>query len=184
VTGDAVRVVDEKLRDVPADGQTLGEVILRGTAVTPGYYKEPEATARDFRDGWLHTGDLAVMHPDGYLELLDRRRDIVILDGEHVSSIEIEQTLAQHPAVAEVAVIGIPDPQHGETPKAFVVAKPGCSVTPRTLIKFCRDRLASFKCPSRVELLAELPRTSSGKVQKYILREKEWAGHEKRIHGV
>jgi len=184
VTGDAVRVVDEKLRDVPADGQTLGEVIMRGTAVTPGYYKEPEATARDFRDGWLHTGDLAVMHTDGYLELLDRRRDIVILDGEHVSSIEIEQTLAQHSAVAEVAVIGIPDRKHGESPKAFVVTKPGTKATPRVLIKFCRERLASFKCPTRVELLAELPRTSSGKVQKFILREKEWAGHEKRIHGV
>jgi len=184
VTGDAVRVVDEKLRDVPADGQTLGEVIMRGATVTPGYYKEPGATAREFRDGWLHTGDLAVVHPDGYLELFDRRRDIVILDGEHISSIEIEQTLAQHPAVAEVAVVGIPDVQHGETPKAFVVVKPGCTVTPRALIKFCRQRLASFKCPSRVELLPALPRTSSGKVQKYVLREKEWAGHEKRIHGV
>ena len=184
VIGDAVRVVDEKLRDVPPDGQTIGEVIMRGATVTPGYYKEPGTTAREFRDGWLHTGDLAVVHPDGYLELFDRRRDIVIRDGEHISSVEIEQTLAQHPAVAEAAVVGIPDQRHGETPKAFVVVKPGCKVTPQALIKFCRERLASFKCPSQVELLPKLPRTSSGKVQKYLLREKEWAGHKKRIHGV
>jgi fatty-acyl-CoA synthase len=170
----------DRSRDVPADGCTLGEVILRGVAVTPGYYKEPEATARDFRNGWFHTGDLAVVHPDGYLELRDRRRDIVILDGENVSALEIEEILAQHPAVEDVAVVGVPDPEHGETPKAFVVIKPGTKAAPPALIKFCRERLARFKCPTQVEVLPKLPRTPSGKVQKFILREKEWAGREKR----
>lgn len=184
VIGDAVRVVDEQMRDVPADGQTLGEVVMRGATVTPGYYKEPEATAWDFRDGWFHTGDLAVVHPDGYIELRDRRRDIIIRDGEHLSALEIERVLAEHPAVAEVAVIGVPDPQHGETPKAFVVLRRGFNVKPRTLIEFCRERLARFKCPSQVEFLPALPRTASGKVQKFLLREKEWAGHQTRIHGV
>ncbi len=184
VTGDAVRVVDEKMREVPADGQTLGEVIMRGAAVSPGYYKEPEATARDFRNGWFHTGDLAVVQPDGYLELRDRRHDVVILDGERVSPIEIEETLMEHPTVAAVAVIGVPDRAHGETLKAFVVVKPAARVTAQQLIKFCRERLAAFKCPSRIEFLSELPRTPSGKVQKFVLREKEWAGHSTRIQGV
>lgn len=184
VIGETVRVVDDNLREVPADGQTVGEVIMRGATITPGYYKEPEATARDFRQGWFHTGDLAVVHPDGYIELRDRRRDIIIRDGEHISALEIEQTLAEHPAVAEVAVVGVPSRQHGETPKAFVVLKPGLKATPQTLIKFCHQRLASFKCPTQVELLPELPRTPSGKVQKFLLREKEWAGHPTRIHGV
>jgi len=173
-TGEAVRVVDERLREVPADGETVGEVVVRGVAVTPGYYREPEATARDFREGWFHTGDLAVLHRDGYLELRDRRRDLVILDGENVSSREIEEARAQHPAVEEVAVIGVPDSQHGETPKAFVVFRTGAKATPHALVKFCRERLASFKCPTRVEILPRLPRTPSGKVQKFILREKEW----------
>jgi fatty-acyl-CoA synthase len=184
VTGDALRLVDEQLRDVPADGQTLGEVIMRGNAVSPGYYREPEATARDFPDGWFHSGDLAVVHSDGHLELRDRRRDIIIRDDEHLSSLEIEETLLQHPAVAEVAVVGVPDPEHGEIPKAFVVVKPGLKVAARALLRFCQERLAGFKCPSRVEFVPALPRTPSGKVQKFILREKEWAGHERRIHGV
>jgi fatty-acyl-CoA synthase len=183
VIGETLRVVDEQLRDVPADGQTLGEVIMRGATVTTGYYKEPEATALDFRDGWFHTGDLAVVHPDGYIELRDRGRDIIIRDGEHLSALEIEQTLAEHPAVAEVAVIGIPDARHGEVPKAFVVPRPGFRTRPATLIEFCRVRLAAFKCPSQVEFLDALPRTASGKVQKFVLREKEWAGRETRIHG-
>lgn len=184
VIGDTVRVVDEHMRDVPADGQTLGEVVMRGATVTPGYYKEPEATAWDFRDDWFHTGDLAVMHPDGYIELRDRRRDIIIRDGEHLSALEIERALADHPAVADVAVISVPDAQHGEIPKAFVVLRPGAKVKPRTLIEFCRSRLAAFKCPARVEFLSALPRTASGKVQRFLLREREWAGHDTRIHGV
>lgn len=184
VTGETVRVVDDKLRDVQADGRSVGEVIMRGASVTPGYYKEPQATALDFRDGWFHTGDLAVVHPDGYLELRDRQRDIIIVDSEHMSSLEIELALNQHPAVAEAAVIGVPDKARGETPKAFIVLKAGEKTTPEALTRFCRDRLAAFKCPTHVEFVRKLPRTRSGKVQKFVLREKEWSGHEARIHGV
>ena len=184
VTGDPLRVVDEKMRDVPSDGRTVGEVIVRGATVTAGYYKEPEATARDFSGGWFRTGDLAVMHADGYIELRDRRRDIIIRDGEHLSAIEVEQALYQHPAVAEVAVVGIPDSAVGEVPKAFVVLKPGAKATARELILLCRQHLASFKCPRRVEFVSRLPKTATGKLQKFLLREQEWAGQEKRIHGV
>jgi len=184
VTGDSLRVVDGKMRDVPADGRTFGEVIMRGATVTPGYYKEPEATARDFSGGWFHTGDLAVMHPDGYIELRDRRRDIIIRDGEHLSAIEVEQALYQHPAVAEAAVVGIPDSEVGEVPKAFVVLKPGAKATARDLMLLCRERLAGFKCPRGIQFVPRLPKTATGKLQKFLLREQEWAGQEKRIHGV
>ncbi|MBI3850366.1 MAG: long-chain-fatty-acid--CoA ligase [Verrucomicrobia bacterium] len=184
VIGDPVRVVDENLRDVRSDGQTIGEVIMRGATVMKGYYKEPEATAKDFRGGWFHSGDLAVVHPDGYIELHDRLRDIIITGGENVSSNEIEQTLYTHPAVAEVAVVGVPHQKLGETAKAFVVIKDGVKASERELIKFCRGKLASFKIPTAIEFRPSLPRTSSGKIQKFLLREKEWAGHEKRIQGV
>jgi fatty-acyl-CoA synthase len=184
VTGDPLRVVDEQMRDVPADGQTIGEVIMRGTTVMAGYYKEPEATARDFKGGWFHSGDLAVMRPDGYLELRDRRRDVIIYDGEHFSSIEVEQILYQHPGVAEAAVVGVPDSTHGEVPKAFVVRERGANVAGNELISFCRAHLAGFKCPVRVEFVSHLPKTSTGKLQKFLLREREWAGQEKRICGV
>src|SRR2546427_586794 len=184
IVGDPVRVVDENLRDVRPDGQTIGEVVMRGAIVMKGYYKEPEATAKDFRGGWFHSGDLAVVHPDGYIELHDRLRDIIITGGENVSSNEIELTLYTHPAVAEVAVVGVPHQKLGETAKAFVVLKDGVKANARELIKFCRDKLASFKIPTAIEFKASLPRTSSGKIQKFLLREKEWAGHQKRIQGV
>jgi fatty-acyl-CoA synthase len=173
VTGDPLRVVDEALRDVPADGRTVGEIVMRGATVMAGYYKAPEATARDFRGGWFHTGDLAVVHPDGYLELRDRRRDIIIRGGEHFSSIEVEQTLSAHPAVVEAAVIGIPEPAEGEVPKAFVVLQSGFRTTAIDIIQYCRDRLADFKCPSQVEFVSSLPRTPTGKLQKFLLRERE-----------
>jgi len=184
IVGDPLRVVDENLRDVRPDGKTIGEVVMRGAAVMKGYYKEPEATAKDFRGGWFHSGDLAVVHPDGYIELHDRLRDIIIVGGEHVSSTEIEQTLHTHPAVAEAAVVGVPHQKLGETPKAFVVLKGGVKAKARELINFCREKLASFKIPTAIEFKSSLPRTSSGKIQKFLLREKEWIGHEKRIQGV
>jgi len=184
VTGDPLRVVDEQLRDVPADGQTVGEVVMRGATVTPGYYKEAEATARDFRGGWFQSGDLAVMRPDGYIELRDRRRDVIIHDGEHLSSVEVEQTLCQHPVVAEAAVVGVPDSAQGEVPKAFVVLRAGTKATASDLIGFCKERLAEFKCPVRVEFVTRLPRTPTGKLQKFLLREREWAGQKTRIQGV
>jgi len=172
------------MRDIRRDGQSLGEVVMRGATVMKGYYKEPEATARDFRGGWFHSGDLAVVHPDGYIELRDRLRDIIVVGGDNVSANELEQTLALHPAVAEVAVVGVPHERWGETPKAFVVLKEGAQVKPRQLIHFCRERLAVFKCPSAIQFVTSLPKTSTGKIQKFILREREWAGEEKRIHAV
>lgn len=177
-----LRVVDEEMRDVPADGQTLGEVVMRGNNVMKGYYRDEAATAKTFAGGWFHSGDLAVMHPDGYIELRDRKKDIIISGGENISTIEVERALYQHPAVLECAVIGIPDEKWGEVPKAFVVLKPGMQATPEELIAFCRGRLAHFKCPKRVELVESLPKTSTGKIQKFVLREREWAGYEKRIH--
>ncbi len=177
-----LRVVDEEMRDVPPDGRTIGEVVMRGNNVMKGYYNDPEATAKAFRGGWFHSGDLGVMHPDGYIELMDRAKDIIISGGENISSVEVERALYQHPAVLECAVIGIPDEKWGEVPKAYVVLKPGASATPEELMEFCRQRLARFKAPKAVEFLAELPKTSTGKVQKFKLREKDWAGYEKRIH--
>jgi fatty-acyl-CoA synthase len=178
---DLVRVVDDQMNDVPADGQTMGEVVMRGNNVMKGYYNQPDATAEAFRGGWFHSGDLGVMHPDGYIELRDRAKDIIISGGENISTIEVEQAVARHPDVMEVAVIAIPDEKWGEVPKAFVVPKPGANPTEADIIAFVRERLARFKAPKAVEF-GELPKTSTGKIQKFVLREKEWAGVEKRIH--
>jgi fatty-acyl-CoA synthase len=181
IGADLVRVVDRDMRDVPRDGQTLGEVVMRGNNVMKGYFADPAATEKAFAGGWFHSGDLAVWHPDGYIELRDRGKDIIISGGENISTIEVEQTIVQHPAVLECAVVAIPDETWGERPKAFVMLKPGQTVTEAELIAFCRERLAHFKCPAAVEF-CELPKTSTGKIQKFVLREKEWAGHEKRIN--
>ncbi len=175
-----VRVVDEEMRDVPADGATIGEVVMRGNNVMKGYWQDPQATADAFRGGWFHSGDMGVMHPDGYLELRDRAKDIIISGGENISTIEVEQAVAAHPAVLECAVVAMPDDRWGERPKAFVTTRPGEQVTEDELIAFCRERLAHFKCPSAVEF-CELPKTSTGKTQKYVLREREWSGRAKRI---
>jgi fatty-acyl-CoA synthase len=181
VTAERVRVVDEQMNDVPADGETMGEVVMRGNNVMKGYYEQPDATAEAFRGGWFHSGDLAVMHPDGYIELRDRAKDIIISGGENISTIEVERCLCEHPDVLEVAVIAIPDDRWGEVPKAFVVPKAGTSPTEQELIDFCRERMAHFKCPKAVEF-GELPKTSTGKVQKFVVREKEWGGRAKRIN--
>jgi fatty-acyl-CoA synthase len=175
-----LRVVDEEMRDVPADGQTPGEVVMRGNNVMKGYYRDPEATARAFAGGWFHSGDIGVMHPDGYVELRDRKKDIIISGGENISTIEVEHAIVKHPAVLECAVVAMPDPKWGEAPKAFVSLRPGASASEREIIEFCRERLAHFKCPKAVEF-AELPKTSTGKIQKFRLREKEWADRDKRI---
>jgi fatty-acyl-CoA synthase len=181
VVADLLRVVDGDMRDVPRDGETMGEVVMRGNIVMKGYYADPEATAKAFRGGWFHSGDIAVMHPDGMIELRDRQKDIVISGGENISTIEVEHALCAHPAVLECAVIAVPDDLWGERPKAFVVLKPGSEATANELTAFCRKRLAHFKCPAAVEF-GELPKTSTGKVQKFVLREREWAGYDKRIH--
>jgi fatty-acyl-CoA synthase len=146
-----------------------------------GYYQNPDATAAAFKEGWFHAGDLAVWHPDGYIELRDRKKDVVISGGENISTIEVEQVIVQHAAVLECAVVAIPDETWGERPKVFVALKPGQTTTEQEIIAFCRERLAHFKCPAAVEF-GDLPKTSTGKVQKYVLRAKEWSGREKRIH--
>jgi fatty-acyl-CoA synthase len=178
---DDVRVVDDEMRDVPADGETLGEVLMRGNNTMKGYYRDPEATARAFAGGWFHSGDLAVMHADGYIELRDRKKDIIISGGENISTIEVEQVVARHSAVLECAVVAVPDDHWGERPKAFVTLKPEARATEEEIIVFCRDHLAHFKCPDAVAF-GELPKTATGKIQKFVLREREWAGYDKRIH--
>ncbi len=154
---------------VPADGATMGEVMMRGNVVMKGYLKDGEATARAFAGGWFHTGDLAVKYPDGYVQLKDRSKDIIISGGENISSIEVEDTLYRHPAVALAAVVARPDEKWGEVPCAFVELKPGMRATEAELIAFCREHLAGFKTPKQV-VFAELPRTSTGKIQKHVLR--------------
>jgi len=176
-----LRVVDAEMRDVPADGQTTGEVVMRGNNVMKGYFDDPEATAKAFEGGWFHSGDVGVVHPDGYIELRDRKKDIIISGGENISTIEIEHTVVKHPAVLECAVVAMPHEKWGEVPKAFVSLREGGAVSEAELIEFCRERLAHFKCPKAVEF-GDLPKTSTGKIQKFRLREKEWAGREKRIH--
>ena len=181
VVADLVRVVDDQMSDVPMDGETLGEVVMRGNNVMTGYYEQPEASAEAFRGGWFHSGDLAVWHPDGYIELRDRKKDIIISGGENISTIEVEQTVAKHPAVLECAVVAVPDAKWGERPKAFVTLKPGRTATEAEIIEFCRQHIAHFKCPAGVEF-GDLPKTSTGKVQKFVLRDREWQGRTKRIN--
>ncbi|GAC1346661.1 MAG: acyl-CoA synthetase [Ktedonobacteraceae bacterium] len=181
VIAEQVRVVDEQMNDVPQDAQTMGEAVMRGNNVAKGYYNNSEATAKAFAGGWFHSGDIGVWHPDNYLELRDRAKDVIVSGGENISTIEVEQTVAQHPAVMECAVVAIPDEQWGERPKAFVTLKPGQQATEKEIISFCRERLAHFKCPTAVEF-GDLPKTSTGKIQKYVLRNKEWSGREKRIN--
>ena len=169
VAGTDLRVVDDEMHDIPADGTTMGEVLMRGNNVMLGYYDNAEATAEAFAGGWFHSGDLAVVHTDGYIELRDRKKDIVISGGENISSIEVEKILADHPALAEAAIVAAPDEHWGEVPLAYVSLKPGSTATEAELIAWCRQRLAHFKCPKRV-LFGPLPRTATGKVRKNELR--------------
>ena len=172
LTLDGQRVADpESLRDVPADGTTIGELLLRSNTVMKGYLKNPEATGEAFAGGWFHTGDLAVMHPDGYVEIKDRAKDIIISGGENISSIEVEEVLYRHPQVMEAAVVAKPDATWGETPCAFVTLKPDAGeVAAADIIAWCRANLAHYKAPRQV-VFGPLPKTSTGKIQKYALRE-------------
>jgi fatty-acyl-CoA synthase len=154
---------------------------MRGNNVMAGYFRDPAATEHAFEGGWFHSGDLAVRHPDGAIELRDRAKDVIVSGGENISTIEVEQALAKHPAVLECAVVAMPDERWGERPKAFVTLKPGAEATVEELVEFCRGRLARFKCPAAVEF-GELPKTSTGKIQKYVLREREWSGRERRVN--
>jgi fatty-acyl-CoA synthase len=172
LTSGELRVVDEEGHDVPHDGRAIGEIVVRGNAVMKGYYDDPEATAEAMRDGWFHTGDAAVIHPDGYTEIRDRIKDVIISGGENISSVEVEGVLLRHPAVQEVAIVGLPNERWGEAPHAFVVLKAGAMATEVELRDYARDHLAHFKAPKGVSFLSELPKTATGKVQKYILRGK------------
>jgi fatty-acyl-CoA synthase len=172
VTAGQVRVVNPDMTDVAADGATLGEVVMRGNGVMAGYFRDPAATEEAFRGGWFHSGDLAVRHPNGEIEIRDRIKDIVISGGENISTIEVEQVLLSHPAVAECAVVGIPDDRWGEVGKAFVALRPGWSATADELARHCRERLAHYKCPKEFDF-GPLPKNATGKVQKFQLRMRE-----------
>jgi fatty-acyl-CoA synthase len=178
---DLLAVVDDDGAPVPRDGRTVGEVVIRGETVTPGYHERPEATAQAFRDGWFRTGDLAVWHGDHAIELRDRAKDVIISGGENISSIEVEQALAAHPAVLEAAVVAVPDERWGERPKGYVTLRPGGRASEQELIAHCRDRLAHFKCPVAIRF-GPLPKTATGKILKRELREQEWAGRDRRIN--
>jgi acyl-CoA synthetase (AMP-forming)/AMP-acid ligase II len=181
VLGGEVDVWDAAGAPVPRDGSSMGEVVIRGNTVMAGYLDDATATAEAFRGGWFHSGDAAVVHDDGRIEVRDRFKDVIVSGGENISTIEVEQALARHPAVLDCAVVGIPDDRWGERPKAFIELRPGMQATPEELKAFCREQLAGFKCPDAVEYI-DLPRTATGKVQKFVLRESEWTGREGRVN--
>jgi len=160
----------ETMQPVPADGETMGEIFFRGNIVMKGYLKNPEATAEAFKGGWFHTGDLAVMHPDGYVKIKDRSKDIIISGGENISSVEVEEVLYRHPAVALAAVVAVPDPKWGEVPCAVVELRDGATATPEEIIEFCRGHMARYKVPKQI-VFGVLPKTSTGKIQKFQLRQ-------------
>lgn len=168
------------MEPVPRDGETMGEIVMRGNNVMTGYYKDPEATEAAFAGGWFHSGDLAVMHEDGYVQIMDRKKDIIISGGENISTVEVENVIYGHPDVQEVAVIPVPDKRWGEVPKAFIVPKPDKNPTAEDIIAYTKEHLARFKAPKFIEF-GELPKTATGKIQKFKLREKEWQG-KKRIN--
>ena len=158
------------MREVPRDGETIGEIMFRGNITMKGYLKNPKATSEAFAGGWFHSGDLAVMHADGYVKIKDRSKDVIISGGENISSLEVEDVLCRHPSVLLAAVVAKPDPKWGETPCAFIELKPDAKPTEQELIEFCREHLAHFKVPRRV-VFGPLPKTSTGKIQKFVLRD-------------
>jgi fatty-acyl-CoA synthase len=170
ITSGEVRVVDADMRDVPWDGATMGEIVARGNVVMRGYYNDSQASAAAFAGGWFHSGDGAVVHPDGYIEIKDRFKDVIISGGENISSIEVEGALLRHPVVLEVAVVGMPHEKWGESPHAFVVLRAGATVSEAELHEFARGALAHFKVPAAFHFVNELPKTATGKIQKFVLR--------------
>jgi len=170
ITSGELRVVDEEGRDVPRDGATAGEIVVRGNVVMKGYYNDPAATAQAIRGGYFHSGDAAVVHPDGYVEIRDRLKDVIINGGENISSVEVEGVLLRHPAVQEAAVVGLPDGKWGEAPHAFIVLNPDGVVSAEELRTFTRERLAHFKTPHTFTFVTELPKTATGKIRKFVLR--------------
>lgn len=177
-----LRVVDDEGRDIPNDGQCVGEVIARSNVVMSGYWRQPEATDAVIVDGWFHTGDMATLDDEGFIEIVDRKKDLIISGGENVSSIEVEGMLYKHPAVLEAACIAIPDQKWGEAPAAIVVLKPGAEASEDEIIDFCREHMAHFKCPRSVAFVDALPRTATGKIQKNQLRDKYWQGRSRKVN--
>jgi fatty-acyl-CoA synthase len=171
ITSGELMVIGEDGAEVAPDGQVMGEIVVRGNVVMQGYYNDPGATEKAMGDGWFHTGDAAVVHPDGYVEIRDRIKDVIISGGENIPSVEVEGTLLRHPAVQEAAIVGLPHEKWGETPHAFVVLREGASATEPELIEFARGHLAHFKAPRGVTFVTELPKTATGKIQKFALRE-------------
>jgi len=178
IPGVELRVVDANDQDVPRDGHSMGEIIARTDGVLEGYWRQPEATTEVLRGGWFHTGDMATWNKEGYILIVDRKKDIIVSGGENVSSLEVEKVLLSHPAVLEAAVLPVPDATWGEVPKALVVLKPGARANESELIDHCRARLAHYKCPRSVEYLESLPRTGTGKILKRDLRKKYWHGRD------
>jgi fatty-acyl-CoA synthase len=176
-----IRVVDNEGRDVKPDSGEVGEVITRANVVMKGYWRQPEATDAVIVDGWFHTGDMAMLDSEGFIEVCDRKKDLIISGGENISSIEVEGLLYKHPAVLEAAVVAAPDERWGEVPYAIVVLKKGASASEEELMSFARERLAHFKCPKRVDFIDALPRTATGKIQKNLLREQYWKGKTKLV---
>ena len=172
LTSGELIVMDEEGNEVPHDGKTMGEITVRGNVVMKGYFNDLKATNASIRDGWFHSGDAAVVHPDGYVEIRDRIKDVIISGGENISTVEVEGVLLRHPAVQEVAIVGVPHEKWGESPHAFVVLRAGANASEDELKQFVWDRLAHFKTPQWVSFVAELPKTATGKVQKYVLRGK------------
>ncbi len=182
VLGVTHKVCDDAGNPVPQDDQTIGEVCGRSNVIFKGYWEQPEATSECLKDGWFHTGDLATWDSTGSINIVDRKKDVIISGGENISSPEVEAVLYRHEAVLECAVIGVPHEQWGETPKALIVLRDGASATEADIISFCRESMAHFKCPTSVEFLHALPRTATGKLQKFRLRERYWKGQTKRVN--
>jgi len=178
VAGVELRVVDANDKDVPHDGESIGEVVARSDVVMEGYWQQPEATAEALRGGWFHTGDMATMNEDGYLLIVDRKKEIIVSGGENISSLEVEKALLANPNVYEVAVVAVPDARWGEVPKALVVLKPGAQITESELLEFCRARIAHYKAPRSVEFFTSLPKTGTGKILKRELRKRYWGGQD------
>ena len=176
--GAEIRVVDANDNDVPRDGKAIGEIIARSDGVMEGYWRQPEASAEALRGGWFHTGDMATLNEDGYLLVVDRKKDIIVSGGENISSLELEKAILAHPAVLEACVLPVPDEKWGEVPKALVVLKPNAAATESELIEFCRSRLAHYKCPRSFEFVDTLPKTGTGKILKKDLRKKYWQGRD------
>jgi acyl-CoA synthetase (AMP-forming)/AMP-acid ligase II len=180
--GVSLKVVDEQGREIKKDEKEVGEIIVKGDIVTKGYWKLPEETKKSIKKGWLYTGDMAVIDEEGYVTIVDRKKDMILTGGENVYSTEVENVLYMHPSILECAVVGVPDQKWGEAVKAIVVLKPGQGATEEEIIQFCKERIAHYKAPKSIDFIAALPRTGSGKIHKKNLRDKYWEGFEKKVH--